>query len=142
MAEAFGITASTIGIATAAIKSVQFLSRTIDNLRDVLDTVRSLREDLRAVEPILHQMNTFLQSKEQQIVLNNEIKFAIDNCDRACTEFQALLARWMKRSTKEKTFWIERWRVGLFGQERIKTFRGQLNDCKSTLSVALSTASM
>ena len=31
---------------------------------------------------------------------------------------------------------MDRWKVGLFGQERINTFKGQLNDCKSTLNVA------
>ena len=48
----------------------------------------------------------------------------------------------MRHSTEEKTFWMDRWRVGLFGQDRIKTFKGQLNDCKSTLNVVLSTATM
>jgi len=37
---------------------------------------------------------------------------------------------------------MDRWRVGPFGQEKIKTLKGQLNDCKNTLSVALSTASV
>jgi hypothetical protein len=40
-----------------------------------------------------------------------------------------------------KTVWMDRWRLGLFGQDRIKTFKGQLSDCKSTLSMALSTIS-
>jgi small nuclear ribonucleoprotein (snRNP)-like protein len=48
----------------------------------------------------------------------------------------------MRHSTEEKTFWMDRWRVDLFGQDRIKTFKGQLNDCKSTLNVVLSTATM
>jgi hypothetical protein len=37
-------------------------------------------------------------------------------------------------------FWVVRLKVGLFGLEQIKTFREQLSDCKSTLTVALSTA--
>lgn len=39
-------------------------------------------------------------------------------------------------------FWKDKWKVGLFGLERIKTFRAQLGDCKATLSVALSTMTM
>jgi hypothetical protein len=39
-------------------------------------------------------------------------------------------------------YWVDRWKVGLFGLERIKTFRGQMSDCKGTLIVALSTATM
>jgi hypothetical protein len=32
--------------------------------------------------------------------------------------------------------------MGLFGQERIKIFKGQLNACKGTLSVAVSTSTV
>jgi hypothetical protein len=35
-----------------------------------------------------------------------------------------------------------RWAIGLFGQERIKTFKEQLSDCKDTPNVALSTATL
>ena len=48
----------------------------------------------------------------------------------------------MRHSSEDKTFWVDRWRVSVFGQERIKTFKSQLNDCKSALSVTLSTATM
>jgi hypothetical protein len=83
-----------------------------------------------------------MQNEESQIELTDEIKSAVDNCDRACNAFRTLLDHWMRHSTEDKTFWMDRWKVGLFGQERIKTFKEQLNDYKSTLSVALSTASV
>ena len=37
---------------------------------------------------------------------------------------------------------MDRWRESLFGRERMETFKGQLNDCKSMLNVALLTATM
>src|SRR5947208_1352024 len=48
----------------------------------------------------------------------------------------------MKHSKQDKIFWISRWKIRLFGQERIKTFKGQLNGCKSTLNVTLTTATL
>jgi hypothetical protein len=84
---------------------------------------------------------TASQSNGAQIVLSAEVKSAVVNCNRACTDFQTLLDRWIKHSSEEKTFWIDRWRGGFFGQERIKAFEGQLSDCKRTLNMALSTAS-
>lgn len=48
----------------------------------------------------------------------------------------------MKHSKEDKIFWISRWKIGLFGPDRIKTFKGQLSDCKSTLNVALTTATL
>lgn len=142
MAEGLGVAASAINVAAAAIQSVQFLLRTIDNIKDVPDAVKNIKADLQAVEPVLRQLDTALQGGDSQILLCDEIRSTVGNCDRACTAFRKLLDHWMRHSTGDKTFWMDRWRVGLFGQERIKTFKGQLDDCKSTLNVALSTASM
>lgn len=142
MTDGLSVAASIVGIATTAIQSVQFLSKTIDNIKDVPDTVKNIKVELQAVEPVLRHLNTALQGDDSQILLSDEIKSAVENCDRACTAFQKLLDHWMRHSTGDKTFWMDRWRVGLFGQDRIKTFKGQLNDSKGTLSVALSTASV
>jgi hypothetical protein len=142
MADPLSVTASVVGITTAALQSVQFLAKTIGDIKDVPDTIKSIRADLQAVELILRNLNKALQGDDSQIVRSDQIKPAVENCDRACTTFKSLLDHWTRHSTKEKTFWIDRWRVGLFGQERIRSFKGQLSDCKGTLSVALSTATM
>jgi hypothetical protein len=140
MADGLGVAASVAGIVTAAVQSIQFLSTTIDNIKDAPGTIRNINLDLRVVEPVLRKLDTASQSDGSQIVLSAEVKSAVENCNRACTDFQMLLSGWMKHSTEEKIFWADRWRVGLFGQERIKTFKAQLSDCKSTLNVALQTA--
>lgn len=142
MADGLSIAASVVGITAAALQSVQFLSRTIENIKNVPDAVKSIKFDLQAVEPVLRHLDTALQRDGLQIDLSDEIKVAVENCARACTAFQTLLDHWMRHSMEEKTFWMDRWRLGLFGQDRIKTFKGQLSDCKDTLSMALSTASV
>ena len=95
MAEALGVAASAVGIATAAIQSVQFLCKTIDNIKDVPKTVKTVRVDLQAVEPILHRLDKALQNDKSQVVLRDEITPVVENCDRACTSFQAALDGWM-----------------------------------------------
>ncbi|KAH8701327.1 hypothetical protein GQ44DRAFT_586082, partial [Phaeosphaeriaceae sp. PMI808] len=136
------ITASIVGITTAALQSVQFLAKTVDNIKEAPDTVRGISTDLRAVQPVLQSLDKALHDDSSQIVLSNQIKYAVENCDRACRAFQSQVEHWMEHSTEDKMFWIDRWKIGLFGLERIKTFRGQLSDCKGTLSVALSTATI
>ena len=142
MADGLSIVGSVVGIATAVVQSIQFLIATIDNIKDAPDTIRNIKLDLQAVEPVLRNLSTAAQSDGTQITLSAEVRSATENCSRACTAFQSLLDHWMRHSTEGKTFWMDRWRVGLFGQEKIKTFKGQLNDCKSTLTVALSTSTM
>lgn len=136
------VTASVVGITTAALQSAQFLAKTIDNVKDAPVTMKNISADLRTVEPILQSLKRELQGNSLQIMGNDQIRHAVENCDRACTAFQSRIEHWTRHSTEDRTFWIDRWKIGLFEQERIKTFKGQLNDCKGTLSVALSTATM
>ncbi|KAF4255992.1 hypothetical protein KXW98_001914 [Aspergillus fumigatus] len=108
--DGLSIGASVIGIATAAIQSVQVLARTIDNIKNVPDTIATIKVELQAVEPLLRRLNVELQRDDSQIILSNEIRFAVLNCDRACKAFRTLLDHWMSKSTDEKTFWMDRWR--------------------------------
>ncbi|KAK7985499.1 hypothetical protein PG996_005260 [Apiospora saccharicola] len=142
MAEFVGTTASIVGITTAALQSVQFLVTTIHNVKDAPTTVKNINVDLRAVELVLQELKDVPQDGSSQIIRGNLVQFAIENCDSACKAFQSQVDYWMKYSKEDKLFWISRWKVGLFGQERIRTFQGQLNNCKSTLMVALSAATL
>jgi Fungal N-terminal domain of STAND proteins len=135
-------TASVVAITTAALQSAQFLAKAIDNVKDAPNTIKDINADLRAVEPVLQNLTTALQKNPSQLILSDQIKNAVKNYDEACVAFQSQIKHWTRHSTEEKTFWTDRWKIGLFGQERIKTFKGQLSDCKGTLTVALSTATM
>lgn len=136
------ITASVVGITTAALQSVQFLVRTIDGVKGAPEIIEGVTADLRAIQPVLQSLLQTTQDYSSQLVLSEQIKHAVENCERACRTFQSQVEQWMENSNADRMFWVDRWKVGLFGLERIKTFRAQLNDCKGTLSVALSTATM
>lgn len=142
MADPLSITASIVGLATAALQSVQFLVQTIDGVKGAPEVIKSVSTDLRVIQPTLQSLLRTVQDDSSQVVLSEQIKDAIENCERACGTFRLQVEHWMERSTQDKMFWVDRWKVGLFGLERIKTFRGQLSDCKGTLSVALSTATV
>ncbi|PVH67592.1 hypothetical protein DL98DRAFT_662565 [Cadophora sp. DSE1049] len=142
MADPLSITASVIGITTAALQSARFLVKTIDNVKDAPGTIKDLSADLRIVESVLQELNANVQEDSLQIIRSSQIGPAVENCDRACKAFQSQVERWMKHSKEDKIFWISRWKIGLFGPDRIKTFKGQLNDCKSTLNIALTTANL
>lgn len=136
------ITASIVGITTAALQSVQFLVHTIDGVKGAPDIIEGVSADLRAIQPVLQSLLRNAQDSSSQIVPSEQIKHAVENCERTCRTFQAQVEQWMKNANEDGMFWVDRWKVGLSGLERVKTFRGQLSDCKCTLSVALSTATM
>ena len=90
----------------------------------------------------MQDLNTKIKDDSLRIIGSNQICPAIENCNRACKEFQSQLERWMKHSKNDKLFWMIQWKIGLFGQEKINAFKGQLHDCKSTLNIALATANL
>ncbi|MCJ1383791.1 hypothetical protein MMC17_006905 [Xylographa soralifera] len=143
MTDPLGVAASVVGITTAAIGSVKFLYTTISDINDVPIALGNIRSDLQAVEPILQKLLIELKSENSQVLLIDEIKGAIKNCNSACSMFKERLDHWMRHAIKHKAFWAE-WadpvRVGIFEQGTINVFKGRLNDCKSTLMVALNTS--
>lgn len=145
MIDPVSITASVVGITTAAIGSVKFLYTTIGDIKDVPTALGNIRSDLQAVEPVLQKLRIELESEDSQVLLIDDIKGAIENYNLACSTFQKNLDRWMRYATKHNAFWAEwtaRVKVGVFEQGTINVFKGRLNDCKSTLIVALGTSSV
>ena len=145
MADPVSLTAAVVGITTAAIGSVKFLYTTIGDIKNVPTTLGNIKLDLQAVEPVLQKLLTELEKEDSQVLLTDAIKGAMENCNLACSSFKEKLDHWMRHAAKHKAFWAEwqdRARVGIFEQGTIKVFKGRLNDCKSTLNVALSTSSV
>lgn len=136
------VTLSIVNITTAALQSAQFLAKTIDDVREAPSIIKDISADLWAVEPVLQNLKKALQGGSPEIVLVDQVEYAVENCERACMAFQLQIKCWTRYSIEENTFWIDRWRIGLFGQEKVKAFRGQLSGYKTILSVALSTATM
>jgi hypothetical protein len=62
MADGLSVAASVVGIATAALQSVQFLSGAIANIKDAPDIVQSIQDDLRAVKPGLQKLYAALHT--------------------------------------------------------------------------------
>ena len=145
MTDPLSVTASVVAITTAAIESVNFLHTTISNIKNVPAALGNIRADLQAVEPILQKLLTGLDSEHFQGFLIDDTKGAIENCNAACSTFKERLDHWMRHAVKYKASWAEwtdRVRVGIIEQGTINVFKGRLNDCKSTLNVALSTSSV
>ena len=141
MADPLSITASILNVTTAALQSVQYLAKTIDDIKDVPEVIRNVKSDLNVVAPVLQRLSKAASSGEDEALMRYaEIVPAVQNCERACTVFQQKLQRLTKHSSTDKTAWADRWRIGMFNQERIHNLRRQLNDCKSTLDTVLLTA--
>ncbi len=91
MTDLLSITASVVAITTAAIGSVKFLYTIIGDIKDIPTTLGNIRSDLGAIEPVLQKVYIELESEDSQVLLIDDIKGAVKNCNSACFIFQKSL---------------------------------------------------
>lgn len=71
--------------------------------------------------------------------LGAELKSALDNCERACTEFSTSLGHWTRHSSEDETSVLDYTKIGLLRQGRIRLMKDQLDQCIKILNVTLVT---
>lgn len=91
MIDSLSIIALVIAITIVVIKSVKFLYITINNTKNVSIALKNIRLNLEAIELILLKLRTKLKSEDSQVLLINNIKDAIENCNLVCSTFQKSL---------------------------------------------------
>jgi hypothetical protein len=138
------VASGVIGIASVAIHSVHTLIHDINAIKDAPEVIADLRDELAAVEAVLESLNNShknLQFESLTPETKTALQLAIANCQKACEKFRAKLARWTKHSGG-KIDWRDRVRVGLFAEATVDALSEQLNNCKSTINAAVSTAAL
>lgn len=143
MADPLSITASVLAVVTATIQSAQFVVTTIDNIKSVPDTVKDIRNELTALNLILQHLQQRMvlaaQNTTESLLAGPIITRSLENCEGACKRFSEWLNRSMRHSTEDKLSKVDRSKIAIFGQKRIDAFRGQLDNYKATLQLALTT---
>ena len=71
MTDPLSVTASVVGITTAAIGSVNLLYTTISDIKDVPTALGNIRSDLQTVEPVLQKLRTELEREDCQMLLTD-----------------------------------------------------------------------
>jgi hypothetical protein len=142
MSDPLSVSASILSIVGFAIQSAQFLARTIDAIKEVPASLKSIQSDLDAVTPMLQQLEDAIKNANTKSFPFDRLAPAVQNCDRACTVFQQKLENWTRHSSSKGGAMADRWKIGILGQERIQSLKAQLGECKTTLTVALSTATL
>jgi hypothetical protein len=145
MGDPFSIATGTISIAAVAVQSIAALWREITAIKDAPKVLLDLENDLCAVERVLSPLQ--LESNASLLgeltpEVQDGVKLAISNCQKACDKFQILLGRWIKHSTSNTMHWWDRVRVVLFGEAHIQILRQQLFQSQETLLAAITTANL
>ena len=145
MAEAVGLAASIIAIATLAYQSSKTLYDLLDSIRNVPKTLQDLNEDLSAISQLLKSIKSAMEDSSDDSFSDGvkkcleEVKPALTGCGKTCDEFTEKIGKIMSHSDEKHT--SKRDRIKLqFEEKDILAFRYRLGSYKATLNIALSLA--
>ncbi|KAI8943378.1 hypothetical protein NX059_001392 [Plenodomus lindquistii] len=144
----FSITAGAIGIAGTAVTSIVQLHSLIDSLEDANDVIQNATSDLGSIEQSIAALEHFaLANKDISNVAQADltkagVAEAVNKMGLACDDFDKRLTKWTRHSSTEKLSLRDRISVGVWNKEKIRTFETQLQSCKSTVQLAVSSTQL
>ncbi|KAI1178553.1 hypothetical protein F4777DRAFT_536978 [Nemania sp. FL0916] len=142
--------AEPVGITGTAIAAMTLLYNTCKEVHDIIVSYKRAEREyqeiasaLQAIQTILDQLRANLEPTDGTAPLANQrkifedLKPALDICNKDCEAFKNKLANLTSHSTKGHTKRIDKSRLHLNTND-IAVFRTKLMDSKNTLDVALS----
>ena len=148
MADPLSITASVIGITTAALFSLRKLRDFIGKIKDAPPVIAAIKADLDNIDAVMTSLQKTLEDPNgihdelKPLLQDLRIQRAVETCGKTCSKFEATLTHWMRHSTEEKVHWWDRVRAGYFGDAKIRAFTSEFGTCKATISLALGAATL
>jgi hypothetical protein len=139
----FSITAGAIGITSFATTSILQLRSLVDSLSEAQDVVADVSSSLANIERPLAALEQLRISDEAILVAVKEdfrkagVAEAVNSCGDACKKFSDNLTKWTKHSSATKLSLRDRFSVGVWNKEKIRTFRTQLQWCEATAHFAV-----
>lgn len=142
MGDPLGTAAGVVGIVVPAMHATRLLLDDIEKIRGAPATVEGLKKELQGVILATESLQVVKPSELESLGVAKQSLSAIKTCDEACEAFSKDLRRWTKHSEDGKMSWRDRINVGFFQDENIKSLSTRLQTCKTTLILAVSTATL
>lgn len=109
------------------------------DLTDVQDELDDVRLALQMLEKSLKDRRN-IDDEFQDLVCNGHIEKSVTACSGACKGFREQLQKWLRHSTDTEVHWWDRAKVGFLGAKKVDALITELNTCKVTIILALSSA--
>jgi hypothetical protein len=139
----FSITAGAIGISGFTINSFIQLRNVINDLSDAQELLKDINSSLQNIERPLNALEQLEISDESTLISAKGdlekagVAEAVNSCAGACDKFSKNLVKWTKHSSATKLSLRDQLSVGVWNQEKIRTFRMQLQSCEATVQFAV-----
>ncbi|CAJ0545146.1 Ff.00g086190.m01.CDS01 [Fusarium sp. VM40] len=140
MAEVIGLLSGLLTLATVAHKSVTKVQKAVQSFRCLPRQLRELLSELAELSTVLQELS---QAPHGNVEVDlSALKITLEQCSRACEDFELELIACSSRSSQDRTSFRDWARLTYRGGDGIEGFRQQLIGYKSTIVVALSFANL
>ncbi len=139
----FSITVGALGITDFAISSIEKLHNFINSLAEAKDIVQDIAANLEAIQrPLAALAEIKISDKGAYNVATEDLKKtgvaeAVNQCGQACAEFEKKLEQWTKHSSNTKFSLRDRFSVGIWNKEKIRTFRTRIQSCQDIVKLTI-----
>jgi hypothetical protein len=136
----FTITVGALGITDFAISSIGKLHELINSLAESKDLVQDIAANLEAVQrPLAALAEIKISDKGAYNAATEDLKKtgvaeAVNQCGQACAKFAEKLEQWTSHS---KFSLRDRFSVGIWNKERIRTLRTRVQSCQVIVQLAI-----
>ena len=133
MAEAIGVTAGLLGIATFAYQLSKEVCDLVDSILKAPRTIRDLRSELIALEPILSSICKVVTNDEAKF---EDIRYPLHQCGMVCYHLRTIIQQRTGRSG-DGTIGARDWVKLQYRGKTIDGYKSQLAAYKATIGIAL-----
>lgn len=144
MAEALGLTSAIVSLVATAYSSCQELYSTFDGIRNAPKHIATISNDLQDFYLVLGTIQALLDDEDfsagiAQHSHSENLCKVLEDCIRVFSELNTIISDYQahNRDSVSGTWQRLKW---TFKESEIKTLRGDLMGCKTTLNLAISVA--
>lgn len=133
MAEAIGVTAGLLGIATFAFQISKEVYNLVNSIQKAPQTIRDLKGELLALDPILSSIHKVVTSDASKF---EDIRYPLHQCGMVCYHLRSLILQCTAHSAdgnRSARDWVKIQYKG----KTIDGYKGQLASYKATIGIAL-----
>jgi hypothetical protein len=144
----FSITVGALGITGFATSSIVQLRDFINGLAEAKEVVQDIASNLEGIErPLAALEKLSISDGATSTAAKEDLKKAgvaeaVNKCGDACDEFTKNLKKWTKHSSTTKLSLRDRFSVGVWNKEKIRTFRTQVQSCEATVEFAVASTQL
>lgn len=144
----FSISMGALGINEFALSSIKTLHEFINGLAEAKDEVQDIASNLDAVQRTLVALQELkitdetTQTEAKKDLKKTGVVETVNGCGKACDDFDKELKKWTKHSSSTKLSLRDRFSVGVWNKEKIRTFRMKVQSCQTMVQFAVTSTQL